>query len=76
MRKVADKIGYTATTLYNHFEDKDALLRALCDADFGASGVVSRQSERSPTRSSGCASSGQAYIDFACDFRATTGLCS
>jgi AcrR family transcriptional regulator len=36
MRKVADKIGYTATTLYNHFEDKDALLRALCDADFGA----------------------------------------
>jgi AcrR family transcriptional regulator len=35
MRKVAEKIGYTATTLYNHFEDKDALLRALCDADFG-----------------------------------------
>jgi AcrR family transcriptional regulator len=36
MRKVADKIGYTATTLYNHFLDKDALLRAVCDADFGA----------------------------------------
>src|ERR1017187_6220207 len=36
MRKVAEKIGYTATTLYNHFEDKDALLRALCEADFGA----------------------------------------
>ncbi len=35
MRKVADKIGYTATTLYNHFEDKEALLRALCQADFG-----------------------------------------
>ena len=34
MRKVAEKIGYTATTLYNHFEDKDALLRALCEADF------------------------------------------
>ena len=50
MRKVADKIGYTATTLYNHFEDKDALLRALCDADFGsASGVVStdRRNRRS-----------------------------
>ena len=28
MRKVAEKIGYTATTLYNHFEDKDALLHA------------------------------------------------
>jgi AcrR family transcriptional regulator len=36
MRKVAEKIGYTATTLYNHFEDKDALLRALCESDFGA----------------------------------------
>jgi AcrR family transcriptional regulator len=36
MRKIAEKIGYSATTLYNHFDDKDALLRALCDADFGA----------------------------------------
>jgi AcrR family transcriptional regulator len=36
MRKIADKIGYSATTLYNHFDDKDDLLRALCDADFGA----------------------------------------
>jgi AcrR family transcriptional regulator len=35
MRKVADKIGYSATTLYNHFDDKEALLYALCDADFG-----------------------------------------
>ena len=38
MRKVAEKIGYTATTLYNHFEDKDVLLHALCEADFGALG--------------------------------------
>jgi AcrR family transcriptional regulator len=36
MRKVAEKIGYSATTLYNYFEDKVALLHALCDADFGA----------------------------------------
>jgi AcrR family transcriptional regulator len=35
MRKVADKIGYSATTLYNYFTDKEALLYALCDADFG-----------------------------------------
>lgn len=35
MRKIADKIGYSATTLYNHFDDKESLLRALCDADFG-----------------------------------------
>jgi AcrR family transcriptional regulator len=34
MRKVADKIGYTATTLYDHFDDKDAMLLAVCEADF------------------------------------------
>src|SRR5262245_8666913 len=34
MRKIAEKIDYTATALYTHFADKDALLRALCDADF------------------------------------------
>ena len=33
MRKVADKIGYSATTLYSYFDDK-ALLYTLC-ADFG-----------------------------------------
>jgi AcrR family transcriptional regulator len=35
MRKIAEKIGYSATTLYNYFEDKVALLHALCGADFG-----------------------------------------
>ena len=36
MRKIADKIGYSATTLYNYFEDKEALFYALCEADFGS----------------------------------------
>jgi AcrR family transcriptional regulator len=34
MRKVGEKIGYSATTLYNHFPDKDAMLRAICETDF------------------------------------------
>jgi AcrR family transcriptional regulator len=34
MRKVAERIDYTATALYTHFEDKESLLRALCDTDF------------------------------------------
>lgn len=34
MREIARQIGYSATTLYNYFTDKDALLQALCDADF------------------------------------------
>jgi AcrR family transcriptional regulator len=34
MREIAKQINYSATTLYNHFQDKDALLQAVCDADF------------------------------------------
>src|SRR5512139_3094020 len=35
MRKVADAIEYSPTTIYHHFEDKDDLVRALCHEDFG-----------------------------------------
>lgn len=34
MREVARRTGYSATALYMHFADKDALLRAVCDTDF------------------------------------------
>jgi AcrR family transcriptional regulator len=36
MRKLAARIGYTATGIYHHFADKQAVLRALLDADFRA----------------------------------------
>ncbi len=35
MRRIADAIEYSATTIYNHFEDKDDLVHALCEEDFG-----------------------------------------
>jgi AcrR family transcriptional regulator len=34
MREIGRQIGYSATTIYSHFADKEALLRAVCDADF------------------------------------------
>jgi AcrR family transcriptional regulator len=34
MREIARQINYSATTLYHHFADKEALLQAVCDADF------------------------------------------
>ena len=34
MREIAKKINYSATTLYNHFADKEAILQAVCDEDF------------------------------------------
>lgn len=34
MRAVAEAIEYSPTTIYNHFEDKDDLVQALCQEDF------------------------------------------
>jgi AcrR family transcriptional regulator len=34
MRRIAEAIEYSPTTIYNHFEDKDDLVRALCYDDF------------------------------------------
>ena len=34
MRRIAEDIEYSPTTIYNHFEDKDDLVRALCEEDF------------------------------------------
>ena len=34
MREIAKRIGYSATSIYLHFSDKEALLRAICDIDF------------------------------------------
>ena len=65
MRKVAEKIGYTATTLYNHFEDKDALLRALCDADFGTLQESFRRIGKIADPIERLRKLGQAYIEFA-----------
>ena len=34
MREIAKRIGYSATSIYHHFEDKESLIRAICDTDF------------------------------------------
>jgi len=34
MREIAKRIGYSATSIYLHFKDKEALLHAICDTDF------------------------------------------
>src|SRR5262245_16980502 len=34
MRGIAEAIEYSPTTIYNHFEDKEALVDALCEEDF------------------------------------------
>ncbi len=34
MRKIADAIEYSPTTIYLHFEDKDDLVMSMCEEDF------------------------------------------
>lgn len=34
MREIAKRIGYSATSIYLHFADKENLLRAICETDF------------------------------------------
>ncbi|HQN64657.1 MAG TPA: TetR/AcrR family transcriptional regulator [Methylophilus sp.] len=34
MREIARRIGYSATSIYLHFADKESLLRAICETDF------------------------------------------
>jgi AcrR family transcriptional regulator len=34
MRRIAEAIEYSPTTIYNHFEDKDDLVNCLCEEDF------------------------------------------
>ncbi|HEX9985629.1 MAG TPA: TetR/AcrR family transcriptional regulator [Thermoanaerobaculia bacterium] len=34
MRRIADRIEYSATAIYFHFKDKEALLKELCEHDF------------------------------------------
>ena len=34
MREIAKAIGYSPTALYLHFEDREAILQAICDTDF------------------------------------------
>ena len=65
MRKVADKIGYSATTLYNHFDDKEALLYALCDADFGTLHEMFKKVGKIVDPIERLRKMGQTYITFA-----------
>ncbi|MDD5277176.1 MAG: TetR/AcrR family transcriptional regulator [Methylovulum sp.] len=48
MREIAKQIGYSATTLYNYFADKEALLQALCDTDFLALATEMREIMKIP----------------------------
>ena len=64
MRQIAGRIEYSATTLYTHFADKEALLRALCDEDFLALRQVFERIARIADPIDRLRRIGMAYVEF------------
>lgn len=66
MRRIADQIGYTATAIYHHFQDKDSLLNELCAVDFRALSQALRSMDASiPDPLVRLRLMGQNYVRFA-----------
>jgi AcrR family transcriptional regulator len=65
LRQVAERIGYTPTTIYLYFTDKDALLFALLDNAFDRFGAALRQaSEHVEDPVEKLEALGRAYVRF------------
>jgi AcrR family transcriptional regulator len=64
MRKIAEKIEYSATAIYFHFKDKESLMHALCESDFAAFGAEFAKLLKIKDPIDRLRRAGQAYIDF------------
>jgi AcrR family transcriptional regulator len=65
MRKIARAIRYTPAAIYVHFQDKDALVRALMGADFALFGAALREAGRETDPVERLRGIGRAYVRFA-----------
>jgi AcrR family transcriptional regulator len=65
MRKIAEKIEYSPTTIYLHFADKESLVRELCSQDFLALASCFRALAAEPDPIERLRGIGQAYVRFA-----------
>ena len=66
IRSVAQRVGVTSPSIYLHFQDKDALLDAVCARYFEALDAVMQQMVRDqPTTMDRLRAQGLAYIRFA-----------
>ncbi len=64
LREVARRIEYSATTIYLHFPNKEALVRALCAADFADFSRRLIQAERLADPLERLRAVAMGYIDF------------
>jgi len=65
MREIAKRIGYSATSIYLHFVDKEAVLRAICDTDFLALATSLKDIMQIPDPVERMKALGQGYAEFA-----------
>jgi len=65
LRRIAEAIEYTPAALYVHFEDKHALMSALCDEDFGLLREAMRTGDAIEDPVERVRAIGAAYVDFA-----------
>jgi len=65
MRKVAERVGVTATALYRHFEDKQALLLAVVQTGFERFTTYLLRGLAGKTPGSRMAKTGEGYLRFA-----------
>lgn len=65
MREIAKKIGYSATTIYLHFKDKEALIHTLCLTDCKTLGVELAVILQNPESVARLVDLGAAYARFA-----------
>jgi AcrR family transcriptional regulator len=64
LRKIAARIEYSPTAIYLHFKDKEAVLREICDADFGALAEVFAAIARIADPRQRLVATGNAYAEF------------
>ena len=69
MRRIAEKIEYSATAIYFHFRDKHALMQELCDEDFGALAKKFQKIARVADPIDRLRRIGRAYVAFAMSHR-------
>lgn len=64
MRKIAEKIDYSPTTIYLYFADKEALIRELCYEDFGKLAAAMKDLIAIPDPVERLVQIGRAYVEF------------
>lgn len=65
MRQIAAEIGVSATAIYHHFDDKNAMMAAVCAAGFEEFGARLAATASEPTPLDALRAAGREYVDFA-----------